>query len=116
MMVKIYKIGNNPKTVSLQAFHNYYENFGWELDDSSIKKVQQSIDVKKIEDKHEVEEIEQETSDEEWDEAIMDDEEIEKPLTEMNHDELVDKAKSYGIDTVGMNNKQLRDAIKKANR
>ena len=52
-----------------------------------------------------------EISDSEWDEVI--DEEPEKPLSEMNREELTEKAESLGINISGLTkNAQIREKIK----
>lgn len=124
MMVKIKKVGMSPRMVTISAFHNYYENSGWEIDsDSKIGEVNSSPEEFKNTDaeldKDIAEQPEDEVSDDEWDEAIdeeVEDDEIEKPLSEMNHKELVEKAISVGIKSDNMNNKQLREAIRKASK
>lgn len=97
-MVRIGK-GEMEKRVSLSSFHNYYENAGWLILDhvvgSSFEQVDESDEI----------------SDSEWDEAI--DEEPEKPLSEMNREELTAKAESLGIDISGLTkNAQIREKIK----
>ena len=54
--------------------------------------------------------VEEEVIDDEW--AGYEDDEIEKPLSEMTDAELKEKAASLGIDTKGLSAKQIRVKIK----
>lgn len=108
------------KNVTKSAFEDYLKPQGWEL----VGEVKSSPAPKKEKVGKEPEKVEEvnventnsdeEINDEDWDEAIdeMVDEEIEKPISEMNKEELIAKAKSLGIETTGLSNKQLREAIK----
>lgn len=121
-MVEVTKNGI-VKNVTKSAFEDYLKPQGWELvgevnsspSNKKTKKVEE--EPKKVEEVK-VEESntnsDEEINDEDWDEAIdeMVDEEIEKPISEMNKEELIAKAKSLGIETAGLSNKQLREAIK----
>lgn len=123
--IKIQK-NDSVKTVSEAAYKNYFKDFGWvvaEGDKPSVAPTETEVveeapaevteeAVETVETENEVEnEVEDEVADEEWDEAIAE-EDVEKPLSEMNREELVTKAESLEIDTDGKNNSQLRKAIK----
>lgn len=95
-MITIRK-GKMTKEVPASAFANYYQNSGWVADDEPVKK-------KVVENISEPDEV----SDEDWD-SVMED---EKPVSEMNREELIAKAKSLGISVGNMNNRQLKDAIR----
>ena len=106
-MIKIVR-GNLVNTVSKSSFDNYFKSQGWELAGgenppvSHIEPVEEKVDL-------------EEPSDEEWDDVLdeLKDDEVEKPISEMNKQELIAKAKSLGIDvTPEMTNKQLRELIK----
>lgn len=109
------------KNVTKSAFEDYLRSQGWEM----VGEVKHSPSPKKIKDvesePEKVEEVnventnsDEEINDEDWDEAMDElvDEEIEKPISEMNKEELIAKAKSLNINTTGLSNKQLREAIK----
>lgn len=107
------KIEKNGKTlvVPRTAFKEYYENQGWKESGNSHKK---KVDEKKTEEpKVEEPEVEESESDEEdWSEF---EDEVEKPLSEMNKNELKEKAISLGIDIpADVTNSQLRELIKSA--
>lgn len=90
-MVRIRK-GTQIMEVPKSAFYNFYENAGWEMEETSFG-----------------------TDDEGWDEAI--DEYSEKPLSQMNNTELIEKAISLGLEIDGnATNKQLREMIRGASR
>lgn len=110
-MITIAK-GKKTMTVTNSAFHNFYENAGWEVK-GNVKedKVVTKSSKKEIEPEPVVED---EASDEDWEEA-MNDEEVEKPLSEMTRAELEVKATELGIEVKkDISNKQLRELIKKA--
>ena len=103
-MVTIKK-GSKKLTVSNSAYENFYKGFGWKIDDGvEVKKP-----VKKV--KEPVVETTEVDDEEDWDSVVEEDEEIEKPLSEMSHNELKDKAVSLGINPAGLSRKQLRDKI-----
>lgn len=105
-MVAIKK-GSKRLRVPNSAYENYYKGFGWKLDDGvEIKKPAKQVE-NPVEDLSQVDEDE-----EDWDSVVDEDEEVEKPLSEMNHNELKKKAASLGINTAGLNSKQLREKIK----
>ena len=110
MKVEIKK-KNKKSVVTDSAFNNFYKNAGWELSSPSQASKKEVVeDVKK----EEVENTEQEPDEieEDWD-SIEDDEEVSKPISEMNNAELKEYATKLGIDISGLSsNKQLREAIK----
>lgn len=119
-MLRIVK-GGIIKKVSRSAFEDYFKPQGWEIEGevnsspTPVKKEAKNNKPEKVEEvKPDVENSNEEVSDEDWDEAIDElvDEEVEKPISEMNKEELIAKAKSLGINTSGLSNKQLREAIK----
>lgn len=108
-MIKIKK-GQKVMSVPSASYDNFYKNAGW-------KKVEQEAETVYTDDvKEEDEEViipveeEEEVIDDEW--ANYEDEEIEKPLSEMTDAELKEKAASLGIDTKGLSAKQIRAKIK----
>ena len=119
-MITITKNGKT-KTVSETVYNSVFKDSGWALvgeqsPTSAIPKEKQKEKVVKeiveeVVEENKNENVEDEIPDEVWDEVVAE-EAVEKPISEMNHNELVEKAESLGITTKGMNNKQLRDAIK----
>jgi hypothetical protein len=96
-MVKIFK-GDKNLTVTKSAFDNYYKNAGWLVKQGNLVTVKGVVEESKQED--------------EWD-GFDEEAEVEKPLSDMNRDELVEKALSLGIEIPStVNNKQLRELIK----
>ena len=125
-MAKIVTIEKNGKTksVSYAAYCNFFKDAGWvvEGEDNSpsqpvVKEVESVVeDAGEAETENTVEAeqnevVDEEIADEEWEEAIAETE-VEKPLSEMNREELVAKAESLGIEIGNKNNNQLRKAIK----
>ena len=109
-MVKIAK-GNLVNTVPKSAFDNFFKSQGWEMVEGDYAPSIPIVEEKEVE---EVVEEQEENSDE-WDEVMdeLKDDEVEKPLSDMNKEELISKANSLGMDITGLNtNKQLREAIK----
>lgn len=113
-MVKIAKDGVI-NIVPMSAFNNYFKSFGWEIVGENytppIPVIEDNSPAEPIPEK--VEDAEQDSD--EWDEVLdeLKDEEAEKPLSEMNKEELLAKAKSMNIDVSKANtNKQLREVIK----
>ena len=105
--VKISKNGME-KEVSVSAFENFFKNSGWKIAGDKKPATSQS---KKEEKKEVVEEPVENNSDDEWDE-VLEDEEIEKPISEMNKKELLDYAERNGISLAGLNTvAQFRQAI-----
>lgn len=119
-MVTITKNGKIKK-VSESVYTSVFKDSGWlvvgeksptsavsqEQIKAPVETVEEDVEENVVESDNEEDEI----PDEAWDEAIAEGE-VEKPISEMSHNELVEKAESLGIQTKGMNNKQLRDAIK----
>ena len=120
-MVKIVK-GKLVNVVTKSAFENFFKSQGWELagegNTSPVPNITEKKEEKKLDkvvDEPTIEEnSDEEINDEDWDEALDEliDNEVEKPISEMNKEELIAKAKSLGINTNGLSNKQLREAIK----
>lgn len=96
-MVEITK-GSGSMEVTYSAYENFYKSAGWVL---SIKDVSSVTGTEGFE------------SEEDWDEVLK--EENEKPLSQMNNTELIEKAISLGLKVNGnVSNKQLREMIKRA--
>lgn len=122
-MVVIVK-GDKKLTVPTSAYNNYYKNAGWIIRNGKKqeKELEDNNSVEK-EEKEVIDDVTEETEensnedadgsdDEDWD-SVMEDEEVEKPLSEMNRQELEDKAASLGVDITGLStNKQIREAIR----
>lgn len=119
-MVRIGK-GNLVNTVPRSSFDNFFKSQGWVILEGDNAPSNPIVEKEKKEEKIEeqvVENSDSETSDDEWDEVLDEfkDEEVEKPLSEMNKSELIEKANSLGVDISNLNtNKQLREAIKSFN-
>lgn len=103
-MVTIEKtIGSGPVsrtlTVPTSAYNNFYKSAGWRITSSIVNEAAPLTE-----------------EDDEW--AGYDDgaeEEITKPLSEMNRTELEEYAARLGVDLSGLtSNKQYREAIKSA--
>ena len=113
-MVTISKNGKT-KTVSEPVYNSIFKDAGWKIvgEKSSTSSVKEKVEVEQevVETNVEENQVEDEIPDEVWDE-VQAEEDVEKPISEMSHNELVEKAEGLGIQTKGMNNKQLRDAIK----
>ena len=111
--------GHMSKVVSYPAYLNFFKDGGWfvkgedafplpVVEEEKVAEVETPVEP--VEDT--VDDTEEEIADEEWDEVIAE-EEVEKPLSEMNRQELIEKAESLGIEVdKKANNKQLREAIK----
>lgn len=94
----VIKKGKKTAKVTKSAYKNFFKGHGWLIDDSGVNE-----DIK-------TNESIEDTSDEDWDEVM---EEVEKPLSEMNKQELEIKAASLGVNINGLTtNKQIRDAIR----
>ena len=99
----VIKKGKSKMKVAKSAYNNFYKGAGWEIDDEVSSIVYSSESDEKLgNDSNE---------DDEW-AGYEDEESIEKDLSEMSHAELKEKAESLGIDTTGMNTKQLRAKLK----
>lgn len=115
-MITIIKNGKTTK-VSKSAFENFYKGAGWVEKDSDVVSVDYSNKriekIKEVRQQETVEEpVEEDESDEDW-EAAMQEDDVEKPLSEMNNYELKQKAESLGIDISGLkSNKEIREAIR----
>ena len=127
-MAKIVTMKKNGKTksVSYAAYCNFFKDAGWVVEgekspsqpvavEEEVEAVAEETVEAETETTVETEENEgeDEVADEEWDEAIAETE-VEKPLSEMNREELVAKAESLGIKVGNKNNDQIRKAIKEA--
>ena len=111
MFIEIKK-GNKTKKVSMSMFHNYYENAGWKVSSNSEIEANEAEDAA-VDETNEVDNDEA-NSEDEWDE-LEDEEDFEKPISEMNNAELKQYAAEHNIDISGLNsNKQIREAIKAA--
>ena len=114
-MIKIAKDGK-VNEVSMSAFDGYFKSFGWEIVGEDYTPPVPVIEGKAQEKSEQpVQEPEAEQDGDEWDEVLdeLQDDEAEKPLSEMNKEELLAKAKSLGIDvSKSSTNKQLREVIK----
>ena len=107
--VKISKNGM-VKEVSVSTFENFFKNSGWEIAGDEKPATSQSKKEKKVE--KVVEEPVENNSEDEWDEVLEEDEEIEKPLSEMTKKELIEYAENNGISLAGLNTvAQYRQAI-----
>lgn len=92
----------NTVEVTQSAYDNYFKNAGWELVN---KPAPQPIknNKSKVEETKEIDE---------WSDYEDD---VTKPISEMNREELVDYANKNGIDITGLiKNNQIREAIKAA--
>lgn len=129
--VKIQKMGKTLE-VSKASFENFFKNAGWNeageipASSNSLEALEGSKKSKSINTKANKEKFNQEDSGEsgdisndEWDEVIEEMEEadfdVQKPISEMNRDELIQFAKEHDISLVGLSkNNQIREAIKTA--
>lgn len=99
----VIKKGKSKMKVAKSAYNNFYKGAGWEIDDEVSSVVYSSESDEKLgNDSNE---------DDEW-AGYEDEDPTEKDLSEMSHAELKEKAESLGIDTTGMNTKQLRAKLK----
>lgn len=118
-MVRIAK-GNLIATVTNSAFDNFFKSQGWDIvegDYTPPVPVEEEKVIEQAVENSDGEINDEEINDDEWDEALdeLNYEDVEKPLSEMNKVELLEKAKSLKIDVSDLNtNKQLREAIKAA--
>lgn len=118
--------GNMTKQVSRSLFENFFQNSGWvevgvNPTSPNVPEVQEGSKNKEIiNNKANEEEVNLDQSgtseDDEWAEVMNEEEEdIEKPLSEMNRDELIQYAKDHDISLAGLTkNAQFREAIKAA--
>ena len=104
-MIKIVR-GNLVNYVSKSSFDNYFKSQGWEIAGGNEPPVSPKVENNVIE---------EEVEEDDWDDVLDEfkDEEVEKPISEMNKQELIAKAKSLDIDVSDdLTNKQLRELIK----
>lgn len=129
--IKIQKMGKTLE-VSKTSFENFFKNAGWNeageipASSNSPEALEGSKKSKSINNKANEEKFNQEdsgesgdTSNDEWDEAIEEMDEmnadVQKPISEMNRDELIQFAKDHDISLAGLSkNNQIREAIKTA--
>ena len=117
-MLTITKNGRTKK-VSESVFKSVFKDSGWLVVGEqsptpviSNEQVENNEEVNEVVENNEDENVEDEIPDEAWDEAVAE-EEVEKPLSEMNREEMLAKAKELKITAVkSMTNKELREAIK----
>lgn len=113
--VKIVK-GSKTQEVSQSAFENFFKNSGWEIAGKkpAIPQSENEKEIEKVEENNNTEE------DDEWAEAMkeedseeeIEDEGIEKPLSEMTKKELIKFADEKGISLAGLSTvSQFRQAI-----
>lgn len=106
--------GDKTLKVMESAFEEYFANQGWSI--SHI--VGESVAVEETAPVEPIAEPKMEANDseeEDWSEFEDEgnDEEVEKPLSEMNRSELEEKANSLGIDiSEAKSNKQIREIIR----
>lgn len=111
------KRDNRTAKVTPSAFENFFKNNGWVII-GEAEKASPKPDKKEVEEEPVVEEpepVDREEAEENWDEVIdeLKDEEVEKPLSEMNKSELLAKAKELGIKVpAGSSSKEIRELIK----
>lgn len=112
-MIRVKKNGKRME-ISSAAFHNFYKSAGWEIDGSVVvieKQVEPSSD-----------EYEEDAEEDEWNDALSEEEgfveipdDVEKPISQMNHSELIEKAIRVGVDVSdNPSNAKLRDRIRNA--
>lgn len=95
---------NKKLKVTNKSFDNFYKSHGWEV----IKEYGKSS--KKSSKKEEDEWGDISKQEDEWEDV---DEDVRKPLSEMNRQELEEYAAELGVDLSGLtSNKQIREAIK----
>lgn len=84
-------------TIPKSAYDNFYKGAGWQFDSATAKTSKTSLE------------------EDEWAGYDENEEEITKPLSEMNRAELEEYAAKLGVDLSGLtSNKQYREAIKAA--
>lgn len=113
--IKIVK-GSKTQEVSQSAFENFFKNSGWEIagNKPATPQFEEEKEAEKVEENNNTEE------DDEWAEAMkeedseeeIEDEDIEKPLSEMTKKELIKFADEKGISLAGLSTvSQFRQAI-----
>lgn len=104
-MLRIVK-GKRTLKVTDKAYENFYKNNGWEIEKRLGTGKASASNSKKPK-------VEETETEDEW--AGIEDEEVRKPLSEMNRQELEQYAAELGVDLTGLSsNKQYREAIKAA--
>lgn len=107
-MLKIYKDGKS-LIVTNGSFHNQYRHVGWTTTEELS--TEETIVEEMVEESELM--LESESEESEWDEQEAVDELEEKPLSEMNRDELIAFATLKNVNIEGLaKNVQIRDAIK----
>lgn len=96
-MVRIERLGSKPRLVAKSAYEGYFKHFGWTITGSAS-----SVPTP---------DTNQGSEHDEWEEV---DQEYEKPIGEMDIEELRAKAAEMGLDITGLSTpKQIRDKIRK---
>ena len=113
-MVNIIK-GSKTLSVPVGAYNNMYAPAGWELADKVTKSIQKA-EPKKEKKQPEPEPVKNQEPEEEEDVVYVDPEELqEKPLEELDFDELKILAEYLNVNIKGMkSSKAIREAIKKS--
>jgi hypothetical protein len=108
--------GKEKRVVSMSSYKNFFKSAGWKLageipaTSQSIEKVEKKKETKKEE------KVEEPVKDE-WDEVLSDeevedDDEAEKPISEMTKKEMQEYAEKKGISLAGLSTaSQYRQAI-----
>lgn len=121
-MVKIEKNGKRME-VSSAAFHGFYEDAGWMLVSDYVPDGIPTSDTEKLVDSFPEdpdEDSDGDSDDDDWEEVLVDNEPempegVEKPISQMNHDELMQKAERLGLDVSdNPSNAKLRERIRNA--
>lgn len=114
-MVKIYK-GEMTLTVPNGSYEKQFKPNGWSKENSkeTIGSDIMSEETMRPETPETTEEIPEENQEDEWDEEESIESDLEeKPLSEMNREELLEFARIKGINVEGLGkNVQIREAIK----
>lgn len=114
-MVRIAK-GKHINSVPTSAYYNFFKSQGWVIvGEKNTPPTPFKEPVEPVKEVVKEDSGTDEMWEEEWDDTLeeLQDEEAEKPLSDMNKAELIAKAKSLGIYNANLNtNKQLREAIK----
>ena len=120
---------NQIKKVPKKTFEDYFKNAGWveagkNPASSNSQEAQEEPSNKKVinnkeKDKVVIPEAPGDSEKDEWDEVLEDeeeeDEEIHKPIAEMNREELIKFAKDNNISLAGLTkNNQFKEAIRAA--
>lgn len=87
--VKIKK-GNKSTSVTEEAYKEYFKNAGWKKESAG----------------------KEEQSEDDWD-SVTEDDLLEKPVGEMDSDEVKKAAQLMGLSVAGKSTKQLREEIRK---